>query len=270
MATPLREKIVVALDVGAEMSSPWDVKRPDGPSRFEVVVKSLKNWVIQKELMSPGRQEYALVSLGLEAELGLSWTTERDMVWATLDSLSPCTESPDVPLDLGTLVQVCERDLGGFKPTCDRTTTRLLIIFGRSDTVPTVSQSFRSLDCFLDALYVHRKQSEGDNRCQEIYTFLTSLEAKSQHKAPSYFFETSTSLPRLQQSCGLLLAHPLIRDAEDAMLRKLDWKPLAQQASSTSHAPTRSPLPTQHAVLQPNLLPDPANLLPRSSAGPDV
>lgn len=230
------------------------MKRPDGPSRFEVVVKSLKNWVIQKELMSPGRQEYALVSLGLEAELGLSWTTERDMVWATLDSLSPCMESPDMPLlDLGTLAQVCQLDLGGFKPTCERTTTRLLIIFGRSDTVPMISQSFRSLDCFLDALYVHRKQRVGDNRCQEIYTFLTSLEAKSRHKASSYFFETSTSLPRLQQSFGLLLAHPLIRDAEDSMLRKLDWKPsCAADFLDVSHTdPVSAPYSPQRAPAEP-------------------
>jgi len=244
-----RERVVIALDVGMEMAGPWDGKRPEGPRRFEVVVNCLKNWVVQKEVLGRGRTEWALVSLGARAELGLSWTSERDMVLATLDSLSP--RPSEVPssesLDLGTLVEVCATDLGVAETS--PTTTRVLVVFGRSDAVPTLSRPFKSLDCFLDALYVHRRQTEGNNKCQEVYTFLTSLESRRPGLAASYFFETSSSLPRLHQHCALLLAHPLIREPQDEMAKKLDWKP---QTPPTNRSP----------AIHPNLLPDPANLLP--------
>lgn len=258
MSTALRrrERLVVCLDVGAEMASPWDAKKADGPSRFEVVVDGLKNWVVQKEMLSPGRQEYALVALGSNAELVFSWTTERDILIATLDSLSPRSDAG--PVDLGSLVGVCDRDLGaGPRSTDDRTTTRILLVFGRSEAVPTLSRSFRTIDCFLDALYVHKKQHECENVCQDVYTFLTSLEARRPH---GFFFETSSSQPRLQQSLALLLAHPLVRSDQDAMVTKLD------QALPVSDA---APAPAPVASLTPPL-PDPATFLPSLVARAEV
>ena len=60
--------------------------------------------------------------------------------------------------------------------------------------MPTLAQSFPRLiehpAVFVDALYVHKKPSEGGNACQEVYDFLTTFEDRSKH---SYFFEVTAS-----------------------------------------------------------------------------
>lgn len=202
----MEERIVLAVDTTFELATPWG--KQDGPSRFEVVINSLKNWVSHKK----NRVEWALVSLGNEAELGVTWTFESDMILATLDSLSPRSE-PEDTFDLDSLVSVCEQ-IGVDQDD------RIVLVFARSDKIPSLTLH---IPCFFDVLYVHRKQSQGENKCQEIYTFLTNIQARK-HQAASYFFETATSLPRLSQHCALLLAHPHIRHPQDVMLAKLDWK----------------------------------------------
>ena len=72
---------------------------------------------------------------------------------------------------------------------------------------------------FIDALYVHKKPSEGGSCCQDVYDFLTKFEDASKL---SYFFEVTASIPRLSQHTAMLLAHPCSRDEQDDMKVKLD------------------------------------------------
>ena len=96
--------------------------------------------------------------------------------------------------------------------------------------VPTLSEgtsTFKRLlehpSFFIDALYVHKKPSEGGSCCQDVYDFLTKFEDASKL---SYFFEVTASIPRLSQHTAMLLAHPCSRDEQDDMKMKLDeWRP---------------------------------------------
>ena len=74
---------------------------------------------------------------------------------------------------------------------------------------------------FIDALYVHKKPSEGGSCCQDVYDFLTKFEDQSGPKL-SYFFEVTSSIPRLSQHTAMLLAHPARRDEQDDMKTKLE------------------------------------------------
>lgn len=189
----MMERIVVAIDVGHEMGLPLN-----GHKRLDVVVNCLKNWIVQKEAL------YAIIALSKTAELSLDFTSEQDMLFATLESLCAARE-PDEPFDFNTL-------------EVPQDATRLVVLFGRSDHVPV--GRLEHLNLHLDVVYVHKKAADG-GECQAVYTFLTTLNAGV---ANSYFFETATSLPKLQQHFAMLLAHPRVRDSQDAMLLKLDWK----------------------------------------------
>ena len=48
------ERIVVALDVGLEMSDAWDSKKTSIGSRFYVVLDALKAWLAHKHELSAG------------------------------------------------------------------------------------------------------------------------------------------------------------------------------------------------------------------------
>eukprot|EP00629_Pelagomonadales_sp_RCC1024_P004922 CAMPEP_0119286044 /NCGR_PEP_ID=MMETSP1329-20130426/33235_1 /TAXON_ID=114041 /ORGANISM="Genus nov. species nov., Strain RCC1024" /LENGTH=86 /DNA_ID=CAMNT_0007286769 /DNA_START=84 /DNA_END=340 /DNA_ORIENTATION=+ len=63
-----RERICIALDVGAEMGAPWDVRRPDRGTRAQVTCAALTNWIARKAELSP-RAEWALVVLHGTAEV---------------------------------------------------------------------------------------------------------------------------------------------------------------------------------------------------------
>lgn len=189
------ERIVVAVDVGHEMGL-----AVNGHKRLDVVVNCLKNWMVQKEAL------WAIIAFSQIAELSLDLTAERDMLFATLESLCAARE-PDQAFDFETLSRVVPKDA-----------TRLVVVFGRSDHVPTGRLS--DLNVHLDVVYVHKKAAEA-TACQAVYTFLTTLNAGL---ANSYFFETATSLPKLHQHFAMLLAHPRLRDPQDIMLAKLDWK----------------------------------------------
>lgn len=190
---------MLCVDVGAEnLTTMWS-----GHTRFEVVRSVIKNWIIQRELLSD--VTWTIVRFDDEAEVVLE-SSERDVVLASFDSMTPEVVSSGMPFDFGMLCKALPIKWTGLR--------RVVVLFGRSDEVPVASIPVPA-DA-VDVLYVHHKPSES-YKCQMIYDFLTTLHSTS------YYFETSTSLPKLQQFCALLLAHPDLRDPQDILLKKLDW-----------------------------------------------
>ena len=80
---------------------------------------------------------------------------------------------------------------------------------------------------FLDAIYVHEKAAPPVRDVQAVYDALLKLLA---HRS-SYVMETTRSQQKLQSYFLLLLAHPTLRDAQDAALAKLDPEAAQRTAS---------------------------------------
>ena len=111
---------------------------------------------------------------------------------------------------------------------------RCVLVFSRSRAAPeppAVGALFDDPGFFLDALYVHAKASEA-NKVQEVYDALTALAPRSRPLA-FFFFETTSSAPRLHQHLAVLLAHPQLRDDQEAVAAKLS-RPLCDDGDDRS------------------------------------
>ncbi len=243
------ERICVALDVGLEMHDAFDARRPDGPTRLAVVLPALRTWITQKAALAPRTQWGLVVLRDAEAELLLA-PTERDIMLATLNSVAQPRRRDDAfeeeddgvadaPFDFSSLYNVLGDAFGTARP--DGAVDRCLVVFGRSRAVPVATGEFtlkkKGGAFFLDAIYVHEKAAPPVRDVQAIYDALLKLLA---HRS-SYVMETTASQQKLQSYFLLLLAHPILRDAQDAALAKLD--PEAAQRTASPPPPTAPPPP---------------------------
>ena len=241
------ERVCVALDVGLEMHDAFDARRPDGPTRLAVVLPALRSWISQKAVLAPKTQWGLVVLRDAEAELLLA-PTERDIMLATLNSVAQPRPRDafeeddgvaDAPFDFSSLYNVLGDAFGTARP--DGAVDRCLVVFGRSRAVPVATGEFalkkKGGAFFLDAIYVHEKAAPPVRDVQAVYDALLKLLA---HRS-SYVMETTASQQKLQSYFLLLLAHPILRDAQDAALAKLD--PEAAQRASPPPTPTAPPPP---------------------------
>ena len=243
------ERICVALDVGLEMHDAFDARRPDGPTRLAVVLPALRTWIAQKSSLSTATTQWGLVVLrDAEAELLLA-PTERDIMLATLNSVAQPRPRDafeeeddgvaDAPFDFSSLYNVLGDAFGTARP--DGAVDRCLVVFGRSRAVPVATGEFTLKDkghFFLDAIYLHENAAPPVRDVQAVYTAVLKLLV---HRN-SYAMETTRSQEKLRSYLLLLLAHPILRDAQDPALAKLDPE-AAQRAASPPPTPTAPPPP---------------------------
>jgi hypothetical protein len=138
----------------------------------------------------------------------------------------------DAPFDFSSLYNVLGDAFGTARP--DGAVDRALVVFGRSRAVPVATGEFELKskgDFFLDAIYLHENAAPPVRDVQAVYTALLNLLT---HRS-SYVMETTRSQEKLKSYLLLLLAHPILRDAQDAALAKLDPE------AATSGTPTSSP-----------------------------
>ena len=241
------ERVCVALDVGLEMHDAFDARRPDGPTRLAVVLPALRTWIAQKSSLSTATTQWGLVVLrDAEAELLLA-PTERDIMLATLNSVAQPRPRDafeeddgvaDAPFDFSSLYNVLGDAFGTARP--DGAVDRCLVVFGRSRAVPVATGEFTLKDkghFFLDAMYLHENAAPPVRDVQAVFDALRKLLV---HRS-SYVMETTRSLEKLKSYLLLLLAHPMLRDAQDAALAKLD--PEAAQRTASPPPPTAPPPP---------------------------
>ena len=242
------ERICVALDVGLEMHDAFDARRPDGPTRLAVVLPALRTWIAQKAALAPKTQWGLVVLRDAEAELLLA-PTERDIMLATLNSVAQPRPRDafeeeddgvaDAPFDFSSLYNVLGDAFGTARP--DGAVDRCLVVFGRSRAVPVATGEFtlkKHGSFVLDAIYVHEAAAAPVRDVQAIYTALLNLLT---HRS-SYVMETTRSQEKLQSYLQLLLAHPTLRDSQDAALAKLEPE-AAQRTASPPPTPTAPPPP---------------------------
>ena len=91
----------------------------------------------------------------------------------------------------------------------------------------------------LDLIYVHENAAPPVRDVQAVYTALLNLLT---HRR-SYVMETTRSLEKLKSFLLLRLAHPILRDAQDAALAKLEPEAAQRAASSAPTAPPPPPPP---------------------------
>lgn len=234
MAAPLpRERVVLAVDVGAEMFEDWDARKPERGSRASVVLGALQNFVERKALVSP-TTTWAVVALrdGAAPSPLLEYTGEREAVVATLRSLATPEVGGDdataeaAPFDPAVFFSSVDalRDVG--RRPAD-VVDRCVLVFARARAVPmAMAETPALLDdprFHFDAIYVHAKAAD-DNYVQAVFLAVTDLAAGRPRDA-SFFFETTASLGKLHQSFAILLAHPGLRDEQDAIAEKLAREP---------------------------------------------
>ena len=241
------ERICVALDVGLEMHDAFDARRPDGPTRLAVVLPALRTWIAQKAALAPKAQWGLVVLRDAEAELLLA-PTERDIMLATLNSVAQPRPRDafeeddgvaDAPFDFSSLYNVLGDAFGAARP--DGAVDRCLVVFGRSRAVPVATGEFtlkKHGSFVLDLIYVHENAAPPVRDVQAVFTALLNLLT---HRR-SYVMETTRSEEKLKSYLLLLLAHPILRDAQDAALAKLDPE-AAQRTASPPPTPTAPPPP---------------------------
>jgi hypothetical protein len=242
------ERICVALDVGLEMHDAFDARRPDGPTRLAVVLPALRTWIAQKAALAPKAQWGLVVLRDAEAELLLA-PTERDIMLATLNSVAQPRRRDDAfeeeddgvadaPFDFASLYRVLGDAFGTARP--GGAVDRCLVVFGRSRAVPVATGEFtlkKHGSFVLDAIYLHENAAPPVRDVQAVWDTLRKLLV---HRS-SYVMETTRSQEKLQSYLQLLLAHPILRDAQDAALAKLD--PEAAQRTASPPPPTAPPPP---------------------------
>ena len=145
----------------------------------------------------------------------------------------------DAPFDFSSLYNVLGDAFGTARP--DGAVDRCLVVFGRSRAVPVATGEFTLKDkghFFLDAIYLHENAAPPVRDVQAVYDTLRKLLV---HRS-SYVMETTRSLEKLKSYLLLLLAHPMLRDAQDAALAKLD-PAASQRTASPPPTPTAPPPP---------------------------
>ena len=145
----------------------------------------------------------------------------------------------DAPFDFSSLYNVLGDAFGTARP--DGAVDRCLVVFGRSRAVPVATGEFtlkkKGGAFFLDAIYLHENAAPPVRDVQAVYTALLNLLT---HRR-SYVMETTRSQEKLKSYLLLLLAHPILRDAQDSALAKLD--PEAAQRTASPPPPTAPPPP---------------------------
>ena len=144
----------------------------------------------------------------------------------------------DAPFDFSSLYNVLGDAFGTARP--DGAVDRCLVVFGRSRAVPVATGEFalkKHGSFVLDLIYVHENAAPPVRDVQAVFTALLNLLT---HRR-SYVMETTKSQEKLQSYLLLLLAHPVLRDAQDAALAKLD--PEAAQRAASPPPPTAPPQP---------------------------
>eukprot|EP00611_Tribonema_gayanum_P001475 TRINITY_DN1107_c0_g1_i1.p1 TRINITY_DN1107_c0_g1~~TRINITY_DN1107_c0_g1_i1.p1 ORF type:complete len:344 (+),score=128.20 TRINITY_DN1107_c0_g1_i1:119-1033(+) len=224
------ERIVLCVDVGDEMDSPWDLKGGKTLPRLTVVKKALQNFVQLKSWFSP-RHSFALCSLTDEAEWLLDFTSDAEMVQNMLEGLH-VQHGCDAAFDLGKLFATLQKHCPP-PPTPTATSppdaiVRVILLYGRSAAVPRVPPAeerppLLSHPCFyLDALYVHahpNEEVEGQpNECQGAYDALHAA-ISGGATATAYLCEQIHNARMLGRHLTLLLAHGAQRQPRDVLGR---------------------------------------------------
>lgn len=212
----LPEKILFVIDtVREQQCTPFKLGTGATYPPLFMIKRVVENFVGAKSTIQPGVHEYALMSLDSR---GATWLCDYTSNTKTvLNHLEGIAE--DVPdeerktCDLGLLFDVIHTRIAT-PVRCQPTfTSRVILIYGRSNSVPKFHTGQKLLEnltenpyFFLDVLFAHEPPSD-DNMCEAVYAEIAALDTTSF----SYIFEVGRNAAKIHDNMAKLLAHPLQR-----------------------------------------------------------
>ncbi|XP_071562005.1 BRISC and BRCA1-A complex member 1 [Temnothorax nylanderi] len=212
----LPEKILLVIDtVREQQCTPFKLGTGATYLPLFMIKRVLENFVSAKSTIQPGIHEYALMSLNSR---GACWLCDYTSNTKTvLNHLESITE--DVPdeeqktYDLGPLFEVIHARIATPVRNQPTFTSRVILIYGRSNSVPKFHTGQKYLEnltenpyFFLDVLFAHEPPSD-DNMCEAVYAEIAALDTTSF----SYIFEVGRNAAKIHDNMAKLLAHPLQR-----------------------------------------------------------
>lgn len=210
------ERIVICVDLSSEMEDiPFTFSDGSKHSPLFMVKRVVELFVHNKHKIDK-RHEFALVVFH-EVPLWIkNFTSDPKDISNFLDDLNETRHCETCDLT-GLFNSIVEQthvpEIGSDVDIPPPFLVRVILIYGRSGSVPLIHRNvdvlkrmMRSLYFFLDILYIHRPISE-DNCCQEVFDSFVALD---EHLA-SYVFEVSRNATKLHNCMAKLLSHPLQR-----------------------------------------------------------
>jgi len=212
----LPEKILFVIDtVREQQCTPFKLGTGATYLPLFMIKRVVENFVSAKSTIQPGVHEYALMSLDSRSA---SWLCDYTSNTKTiLNHLEGITE--DIPdeeqktYDLGLLFEVIQARIATPARSQPTFTSRVILIYGRSNSVPKFHTGQKYLEnltenpyFFLDVLFAHEPPSD-DNMCEAVYAEIAALDTTSF----SYIFEVGRNAAKIHDNMAKLLAHPLQR-----------------------------------------------------------
>jgi len=212
----LPEKILFVIDtVREQQCTPFKLGTGATYLPLFMIKRVVENFVGAKSTIQPGVHEYALMSLDSRSA---SWLCDYTSNTKTiLNHLEGITE--DIPdeeqktYDLGLLFEVIHARIATPARSQPTFTSRVILIYGRSNSVPKFHTGQKYLEnltenpyFFLDVLFAHEPPSD-DNMCEAVYAEIAALDTTSF----SYIFEVGRNAAKIHDNMAKLLAHPLQR-----------------------------------------------------------
>jgi len=212
----LPEKILLVIDTVREQQC-TSFKLGTGATYLPLfmIKRVVENFVGAKSTIQPGVHEYALMSLDSH---GASWlcdyTSNTKTVLNHLESVTEdVLDEEQKTYDLGLLFEVIHARVAMPPRNQPTFTSRVILIYGRSNSVPKFHTGQKYLEnltenpyFFLDVLFAHEPPSD-DNMCEAVYAEITALDTTSF----SYIFEVGRNAAKIHDNMAKLLAHPLQR-----------------------------------------------------------
>ncbi|CAM9407672.1 unnamed protein product [Ascophyllum nodosum] len=243
VASMCPEDIVLCVDIGPEMGSKWCGAGPGGvaTTRMRVVQAALVGFVRRKSSFNH-RHRFALCIMGKGVQVVRPLTSDVRSVQDAIERLqhAPWPETPirdELPFDFSALLACIAERFPPLNPPAStmgaavsqiRPVVRAVVVYGRSYTCPLVPVSGETQmpllshgRFFFDCLYIHRKPSEDDVVCQEVFDLIAAMETHGDG-SHSYLLECGHNLQRFNANMASLLAHPVQRDLQEAFFNKLN------------------------------------------------
>ncbi|XP_077500461.1 BRISC and BRCA1-A complex member 1-like isoform X2 [Amblyomma americanum] len=220
------ERIVICVDLCSEMEDmPFTFSDGSKHSPLFMIKRVIELFVHNKHKIDK-RHEFALVVFHEVPLWVRNFTNDPKEISSFLEDLNETRHCENC--DLTSLFDAISEHThipevgreGAFPPPF---LVRMILIYGRSNNVPTIHSNLQTLKqmmqllyFFLDILYVHEPLSEA-NCCQEVFNAFIALDDYVQ----SYVFEVSRNATKLHNYMAKLLAHPLQRPLQHMAHYKL-------------------------------------------------
>ncbi|XP_014470585.1 PREDICTED: BRISC and BRCA1-A complex member 1-like [Dinoponera quadriceps] len=236
----LPEKILIVIDtVREQQCTPFKLGTGATYSPLYMIKRAVESFVHAKSTIQMSH-EFALMTVDARSIHWLcDYTSDIRTVLVHLDGVSEDVVDEEQRIyDLDQLFEAIYTRITipttreQSAPAAPTFTSRVILIYGRSNSIPKFHNGRKYLYdltdnpyFFLDVLFVHEPPGE-DNRCEEVYAEITTLDTTNL----SYILEVGRNAANIHNNMAKLLAHPLQRPLQNDASYTLYSTQAAQEA----------------------------------------